>query len=389
MTQNPAAWYPDPFGRYEHRFWDGQQWTHHVVSSGVQQADPDGQGPTLLARQVSREGWWPDPFRRYQHRYWDGCQWTDRVASQGVQAIDRPGGRQELAPVAHGNRKIRKQVDRVGAVNVQPGGGTLHTERVLVVNQKAKLFGSKVEYAVFSASGQRLGSIQELRRDMAAAVGDKIRNRSEARRSRRYRVVDVNGRILIAMNRSGKGWFSGKVPLTVEGPTGLPIGQIVVESFGLRGEAATVAKTAVQSASMLARMAVPGVAGLAAGAAVGSVQDRLNSAAEGIDQRGQARIGLVSSGHRLAAIHAKDAARWDFSVQDPNGSEIAKITKSWAGWAKERFTSADNYVIEMHRQVDDPLRSLILAGALVIDVEFKERGEQTRGSSFSGTRTYK
>ena len=24
--QHPANWYPDPFGRHEHRYWDGTQW---------------------------------------------------------------------------------------------------------------------------------------------------------------------------------------------------------------------------------------------------------------------------------------------------------------------------------------------------------------------------
>ena len=33
--------------------------------------------------------WYPDPTARHQHRYWDGAQWTDHVADQGVQADDR------------------------------------------------------------------------------------------------------------------------------------------------------------------------------------------------------------------------------------------------------------------------------------------------------------
>ncbi|MFW5933928.1 MAG: DUF2510 domain-containing protein, partial [Actinomycetota bacterium] len=27
----PAAWHPDPTGRHEYRYWDGQQWTDHVA----------------------------------------------------------------------------------------------------------------------------------------------------------------------------------------------------------------------------------------------------------------------------------------------------------------------------------------------------------------------
>lgn len=30
-----AAWHPDPYGRYELRYWNGSQWTGHVSSGGV------------------------------------------------------------------------------------------------------------------------------------------------------------------------------------------------------------------------------------------------------------------------------------------------------------------------------------------------------------------
>ena len=36
----PAAWYPDPSGRYELRYWDGAQWTEHVARAGSQFTDP-------------------------------------------------------------------------------------------------------------------------------------------------------------------------------------------------------------------------------------------------------------------------------------------------------------------------------------------------------------
>lgn len=36
----PANWYPDPTGRHGQRYWDGQQWTEHVFSDGVQAVDP-------------------------------------------------------------------------------------------------------------------------------------------------------------------------------------------------------------------------------------------------------------------------------------------------------------------------------------------------------------
>jgi Protein of unknown function (DUF2510) len=36
-------------------------------------------------------GWLPDPFHRFQLRYWDGYRWTDRVSTGGVDGQDEPG----------------------------------------------------------------------------------------------------------------------------------------------------------------------------------------------------------------------------------------------------------------------------------------------------------
>jgi hypothetical protein len=36
----PAAWYPDPAGRHELRYWDGVVWTPHVVTAGRASTDP-------------------------------------------------------------------------------------------------------------------------------------------------------------------------------------------------------------------------------------------------------------------------------------------------------------------------------------------------------------
>ena len=35
-----GAWYPDPLGRADQRWWDGRQWTGHVARSGQQTWDP-------------------------------------------------------------------------------------------------------------------------------------------------------------------------------------------------------------------------------------------------------------------------------------------------------------------------------------------------------------
>jgi uncharacterized protein YxjI len=64
---------------------------------------------------------------------------------------------------------------------------------------------------------------------------------------------------------------------------------------------------------------------------------------------------------------------WEFKFTDGQ-VEYGQISKKWAGLGKELFTSADNYVITISDAVppDNPLRQLILAAALCIDMVFKE-----------------
>jgi len=64
---------------------------------------------------------------------------------------------------------------------------------------------------------------------------------------------------------------------------------------------------------------------------------------------------------------------WDFKfVKD--GVQLAHVSKKWAGLAKEFFTSADNYVLQISDEVapEDPIREMILAAVMCIDMVLKE-----------------
>jgi hypothetical protein len=45
LAQIPAGWYGDPSTRHERRYWDGQQWSSHVMDGAIGSEDP----PTTLA----------------------------------------------------------------------------------------------------------------------------------------------------------------------------------------------------------------------------------------------------------------------------------------------------------------------------------------------------
>ncbi len=47
MSEQAAGWLNDPYGRYQQRYWDGDNWTEHVATNGVQVVDPLGVSPVI------------------------------------------------------------------------------------------------------------------------------------------------------------------------------------------------------------------------------------------------------------------------------------------------------------------------------------------------------
>lgn len=64
---------------------------------------------------------------------------------------------------------------------------------------------------------------------------------------------------------------------------------------------------------------------------------------------------------------------WDFKfVKDD--IEMAHVSKKWAGFGKEFFTSADNYMLKIDDRIpaDNGIRMLIMAAVMCIDMVLKE-----------------
>jgi uncharacterized protein YxjI len=64
---------------------------------------------------------------------------------------------------------------------------------------------------------------------------------------------------------------------------------------------------------------------------------------------------------------------WDFRFMTGE-TELAHVSKKWAGFGKELFTSADNYMLQISDQVPayNPVRQLILGAVMCIDLVLKE-----------------
>jgi uncharacterized protein YxjI len=261
-------------------------------------------------------GWYPDPFGRHETRWWDGGRWTEHVASHGRQSVDQPVGGGQIPTVNRATDKVVRDVQRAGGSAVpQGGGGTMFTEPVLVVNQKAKLIEVNSEYAVYDQNGRQLGAVRQVGQSMAKKV-IRVMTKYDQFMTHKFQLVDVQGNVLLALTRPAKVM---KSKIIVQNGMGQEIGQIVQQNM-----------------------------------------------------IGKIRFGLESGGRQWGSINAENWRAWNFNIQDYNGAEIARITKTWEGFAKAMFTTADNYVVHIHRPLEDPLRSMVVAAAVSVDTALKQ-----------------
>jgi uncharacterized protein YxjI len=88
---------------------------------------------------------------------------------------------------------------------------------------------------------------------------------------------------------------------------------------------------------------------------------------------GKIHFGLVDAqGQDQGSIRAENWRAWDFSIQDPAGTEVGRITKTWEGLARTLFTTADHYVLEVSAPASTTMRQLMLAAAAGVDLALKQ-----------------
>ncbi len=268
--------------------------------------------------------WYPDPYGRHELRYFDGTRWTEHVASHGRQSVDPPGGESRVPTVNRATEKIQADVAKAKAgvdrgagagAGAGGGGGTLFTAPVLVVNQKAKLIELNNEYAIYDQDGTQVGAVRQVGQSTAKKVLRLVSNLDQFM-THKLQIVDMNGTPVLALTRPAK---LMKSRIVVEDGSANEIGQIVQENM-----------------------------------------------------MGKIRFSLEAGGRKLGSINAENWRAWNFNIQDEHGEEIARITKTWEGLAKTMFTTADNYVVQIKRRLDEPLRSLVVASALSVDTALKQ-----------------
>jgi len=191
---------------------------------------------------------------------------------------------------------------------------TLLEQPVLVVSQKTKLIELTNEYAVFDGNSQQIGDVVEVGQTAVKKAVRFVSNLDQFL-THRLEVRDATGPVLV-LTRPAK---LLKSRVQVARPDGSPVGEVVqANAFG------------------------------------------------------KIRFDLVVGGQVVGAIQAENWRAWDFAISDLQGREIARITKKWEGFARTLFTTADNYVVQVHQRLAEPLASLVLASALTVDTALKQ-----------------
>ncbi|MFI8086580.1 LURP-one-related/scramblase family protein [Kitasatospora sp. NPDC086009] len=233
--------------------------------------------------------------------------------SQNTNTPGFPG--QSAAPVDD-SAKVQRQVQRQAGVGpVSGGGGTLFSEPVLVVNQKAKLIELTNEYAVFDQHGAALGSVVQVGQSALRKVV-RLLSSLDQYLTHKLEIRDAQGSPVLLLTRPAK---LIKSRVIVQRPDGQEVGQIVQQN------------------------------------AIGKIN-----------------FAMEVGGQKIGAVKAENWRAWNFSIVDETDTEIARITKTWEGLAKTMFTTADNYVLQIHRPLADPLLSLVVATALTVDTALKQ-----------------
>jgi uncharacterized protein YxjI len=260
-------------------------------------------------------GWHADPMGRHHLRYWDGRTWTHHVSSNGQQSVDAPTA--PVLPVGDQSAtEVQQQVHgRVGAQAAWQGGGHLFTEPILVVNQKARILEMQNEYAIYDQHGRQIGAIRQVGQS-SAKKAVRLLTGWDQFMTHQLQLVDASGAVLLALTRPAKVM---KSTIIVQNAQQQEIGRIVQKNM-----------------------------------------------------MGKIRFSLESGGHQHGSINAENWRAWNFNVQDHTGTEIARMTKTFVGLAKAMFTTADNYVVQIHRPLAEPLRSLVVAAAVSVDTALKQ-----------------
>lgn len=183
-----------------------------------------------------------------------------------------------------------------------------------VVDQKPKLIELRNEYSIYDGQGNRIGSVMQVGQSALLRVL-RLFIKTDSLLSVRLEIREANGAVALLVHKP-----AFRITCSVSRPNGAVLGRIAAKI-----------------------------------------------------RLGKVRMAITDpAGSVLGEIRAENLRAWNFNVQDANGRLIARIDKKWAG-AREFFTTADKYRVELDPNLPDPLRSTVVASCLAIDTLLKQQ----------------
>lgn len=262
-------------------------------------------------------GWYPDPTPGAMPgtvlRWWDGTQWSEHT--QQTQAQPTFG---ERFARGYGDQSFEGAVQPGAPVPVSAAAGGVRspmTEHVLLVSQQRKLIELTNEYDVYGQDGAMIGAVVQVGQSTAKKVVRFVSSLDQFL-THKLEVRDAGGRVHLVLTRPAKVM---KSQIIVTRPDGSELGRIVQQNVF-----------------------------------------------------GKIKFGLEANGTEVGSLQAQNWRAWDFKLFDHAGTEVASISKTWEGLATTLFTTADKYVVRIHFDLPDPLRSLVVAAAVGVDTALKQ-----------------
>lgn len=185
-----------------------------------------------------------------------------------------------------------------------------------VFRQKTKIIEMNIEFEIFDDEGNVIGMVREEGQSQLKKMARLVSSLDQFM-THTLAVYDVDGTKVVELTRPRKVF---KSTVLVKNDAGADVGRIVQQNM------------------------------------VGKIRFALQDA----------------NGADLGSLNGENWRAWNFSIKDPAGQEVARITKTWEGLARTIFTTADHYVLEVNGPIAPALRPIVLASAAGVDLALKQ-----------------
>lgn len=185
----------------------------------------------------------------------------------------------------------------------------------LVVEQRTKVFEMRNQYRIFDETGIQIGAVEQEKQGAITFLA-RLGTDWDLSLPVTLNLLEADGRVVLVAH---KPWFRMTVDITD-----------------------------------------------ASGNRVGAIQKRI--------RLGKARFTLTdAAGQEVGEVRAQNWRARTFDIRDVNDQVVAGVTKEWRGIAREMFTDADTYVVNVQPHATEPIRTLAIAASLAIDVVMKQK----------------